>query len=47
MVKEAPSPHEVILAPLETNPVFQCLGGFQCLIATYYYLLFEGSSMIM
>ena len=25
-VKEAPSPHEVILTPLETNPVFQCFG---------------------
>ena len=24
--KEAPSPHEVRLAPLVTNPVFQCLG---------------------
>ena len=24
--KEAPSPHEVRLAPLDTNPVFQCLG---------------------
>ena len=23
--KEAPSPHEVILRPLDTNPVFQCL----------------------
>ena len=25
--KEAPSPHEVRLAPLDTNPVFQNLGG--------------------
>ena len=25
--KEAPSRHEVKLAPLDTNPVFQCLGG--------------------
>ena len=25
--KEAPSPHEVKLAPLDTNPVFQSLGG--------------------
>ena len=25
--KEAPSPHHVRLAPLDTNPVFQCLGG--------------------
>ena len=24
--KEAPSPHGVIMAPLDTNPVFQCLG---------------------
>ena len=24
--KEAPSPHEVRLASLDTNPVFQCLG---------------------
>ena len=25
--KEAPSPQEVRLAPLDTNPIFQCLGG--------------------
>ena len=25
--KEVPSPHEVRLAPLDTNPVFQSLGG--------------------
>ena len=25
--KEAPSPHEVRLTPLDTNPVFQNLGG--------------------
>ena len=24
--KEAPSPHEVRLAPVDPNPVFQCLG---------------------
>ena len=24
--KEAPSPHEVRLIPLDSNPVFQCLG---------------------
>ena len=24
--KEAPSPHEVRLIPLDNNPVFQCLG---------------------
>ena len=30
--KEAPSPHEVRLAPLDTNAVFQSLGGkFQSL----------------
>ena len=23
--KKAPSPHEVRMAPLDTNPVFQCL----------------------
>ena len=27
--KETPSPHEVRLAPLDTNPVFQSLGGGQ------------------
>ena len=27
MAKEAPSPHEVRMSPLETNPVFQSLGG--------------------
>ena len=26
-VKEAPSPHEVRLTLLDTNSVFQCLGG--------------------
>ena len=26
--KEARSPHEVRLAPMDTNPVFQCLGDF-------------------
>ena len=25
--KEEPSPHEVRLIPLDTNPLFQCLGG--------------------
>ena len=25
--KEAPSPHEVRLSPLDTNPVFHSLGG--------------------
>ena len=31
--KEAPSPHEVRLAPLDTNPVFQCLGGKKEIVA--------------
>ena len=26
-VKEAPSPHEVRLTPLDTNPVLQCLNA--------------------
>ena len=26
--KEAPSPNEVRLAPLDTNPVFECQGKF-------------------
>ena len=29
-VKEAPSPREVTLAPLDTNPVFQSLGESNC-----------------
>ena len=29
--KEALSPHEVRLTPLDTNPVFQCLGESICL----------------
>ena len=28
MAKEVPSPHEVRLNPLDTNPVFLCLGYF-------------------
>ena len=28
--KEAPSPHEVRLTLLDTNPIFQCFGVFQC-----------------
>ena len=28
--KEAPSPHEVRLAPLDTNPVFQSLSPTHC-----------------
>ena len=27
--KEAPSPHEVRIALLDTNPVFQCLGELE------------------
>ena len=34
--KVASSPHEAKLAPLDTNTVFQCLGGFQCL--TYLFM---------
>ena len=30
--KEAHSPHEVRLAPLDTNPVFQSLGEFSSII---------------
>ena len=33
--KEAPSPHEVILILLDTNPVFQCLGEYASIIAEY------------
>ena len=33
--KEAPSPHEVRLTPLDTNPVFQCLGEAQFSFAAY------------
>ena len=29
--KEAPSPHEVRLAPLDSNPVFQSLNELDCL----------------
>ena len=32
--KEAPSPHEVRLAPLDTNPVFQSLGEYGIFIVT-------------
>ena len=46
-VKETPSPHEVRLAPLHTNAVFQCLRGFlnfpSCLRKSwgfFYFLLF-------
>ena len=31
--KEAPSSHEVRLAPLDTNPVCQSLQWFQCYLA--------------
>ena len=30
--KEAPSPHEVRLAPLDTNPVFHSLGEIFCIL---------------
>ena len=34
--KEAPSPHQLRLTPLDTNPVFQSLrGDFQSLQLTY------------
>ena len=29
--EEAPSPHEVRLAPVDTNPVFQSLNELDCL----------------
>ena len=32
--KEAPSPHEVIMSPMDTNPVFQSLGGSGIFIVT-------------
>ena len=32
--KEAPSPHEVRMSPLDTNPVFQSLGGQGIFIVT-------------
>ena len=35
--KEAPSPHEVRLALLNTNPVFQCLGHKALLSCTSLY----------
>ena len=34
--KEAPSPYEVRLAPLDTNPVFQCLGDCISYVLTSY-----------
>ena len=30
--KEAPSPHEVRVAPLDTNPVSQSLGGISSVV---------------
>ena len=32
--KEAPSPHDVRLAPLDTNPVFQNFGGCSFIFET-------------
>ena len=37
--KEVPSPHEVRLAPLDTKPVFQNLGGKYEYIAAYEYII--------
>ena len=34
--KEAPSPHEVRLAPLDINPVFRCLQQFMDGISLLY-----------
>ena len=39
--KEAPSPHKVRLAPLDTNTVFQCLGECAC------YLLVGSQSILL
>ena len=39
--KEAPSPQEVRLAPLDNNPVFQSLGGRDFLILLYNNLFFS------
>ena len=35
--KEAPSPHEVRLALLDTNPVFQCLGELADIRSQFHY----------
>ena len=35
--KEAPSPHEVKLILLDTNPVFQCLGEVKIKIKVIYF----------
>ena len=40
MAKEAPSPHEVGLAPLDTNSVFQCLRGKVDYCLGGYWILF-------
>ena len=38
--KEAPSPHEVRMSPLDTNSVFQSLGGYGFDMALlYFYML--------
>ena len=39
--KEAPFPHEVRLAPLDTNPVFQNLGGNLYLVFEIYQQFYE------
>ena len=36
--KEVPSSHEVRLTPLDTNPVFQCL-GYKCLCSYVFVLI--------
>ena len=41
--KEAPSPHEVRLAPLDTNPVFQCLGDKKEIVALQTFVPFNSS----
>ena len=38
--KEAPSPHEVGLTPLDTNPVFQCLQVLRCVTSVFITLVF-------
>ena len=36
---EAPSPHEVRVAPLDANPVFQCLGENIYIYICMYYII--------
>ena len=44
--KETPSPHEVRLALLDTNPVFQYLGNFLKRLTQYPQLLLLGNLLI-